>query len=108
MSHKARAVLLFVIVAAFSVLIFGGAKISEHKPPIPARMVAPTGEVLLTAEDVALGQRQYLSRGGQQTGSIWGHGAYLAPDWSADALVLRHAPAAHPSAAPVQRHGCCG
>ncbi|MGE5414980.1 MAG: nitric-oxide reductase large subunit, partial [Syntrophomonadaceae bacterium] len=86
MSHKARAVLLFVIVAAFSVLIFGGAKISEHKPPIPARMVAPTGEVLLTAEDVALGQRQYLSRGGQQTGSIWGHGAYLAPDWSADAL----------------------
>ncbi|HVI94356.1 MAG TPA: cbb3-type cytochrome c oxidase subunit I, partial [Anaeromyxobacter sp.] len=86
MSHKARAVLLFVIVAAFSVLIFGGAKISEHKPPIPARMVSPTGEVLLTAEDVALGQRQYLSRGGQQTGSIWGHGAYLAPDWSADAL----------------------
>ncbi|MGC3998659.1 MAG: nitric-oxide reductase large subunit [Anaeromyxobacter sp.] len=86
MSGKSRAVLLFVIVAAFTVLIFGGAQISAHKPPIPGRVVSPSGEVLFTAADVALGQRQYLSRGGQQTGSIWGHGAYLAPDWSADAL----------------------
>jgi nitric oxide reductase subunit B len=86
MSHKARAVLLFVVVACFSVLIFGGAQISAHKPPIPGRVVAPSGEVVLTAGDVQLGQRQYLSRGGQQTGSIWGHGAYLAPDWSADVL----------------------
>ncbi|ACG73680.1 Nitric-oxide reductase [Anaeromyxobacter sp. K] len=86
MSPKARAVSLFVIVACFTVLIFGGAQISKHKPPIPARAVAPSGEVIFTAEDVALGQRQYLSRGGQQTGSVWGHGAYLAPDWSADAL----------------------
>jgi len=86
MSQKAGAILLFVIVACFTVLIFGGAQISRHKPPIPGRVVAPTGEVLFTSEDVALGQRQYLSRGGQQTGSIWGHGAYLAPDWSADSL----------------------
>ena len=86
MSHRARAVLLFVIVACFSVLIFGGAKISEHKPPIPERVVAPSGEVVLTGDDIRLGQRQYLSRGGQQTGSIWGHGAYVAPDWSADWL----------------------
>jgi nitric oxide reductase subunit B len=86
MSHRTRAVLLFVVVAAFSVLIFGGAKIYEHKPPIPERVVAPTGDVVLTGEDIRLGQRAYLSRGGQQTGSVWGHGAYLAPDWSADAL----------------------
>ena len=86
MNQRARAVLLFVIVLCFGVLIFGGAQISRHKPPIPERVVAPTGEVVLTGEDIRLGQRQYLSRGGQQTGSIWGHGAYLAPDWSADAL----------------------
>ena len=86
MSHRTRAILLFVVVASFTVLIFGGAQISRHKPPIPARVVSPTGEVVFTAEDIALGQRQYLSRGGQNTGSVWGHGAYLAPDWSADAL----------------------
>jgi len=27
-----------------------------------------------------------MSRGGQHMGSVWGHGAYLAPDWSADYL----------------------
>jgi nitric oxide reductase subunit B len=86
MSHKARAVLLFVVVGCFTLLIFGGAKISQHKPPIPARVVSPSGEVVLTGDDIMRGQRQYLSRGGQNTGSIWGHGAYLAPDWSADAL----------------------
>jgi nitric oxide reductase subunit B len=86
MSQKGRAVLLFVVVAAFTVLIFGGAQIARHKPPIPERVVGPSGAVVFTGEDIRLGQRQYLSRGGQQTGSIWGHGAYLAPDWSADAL----------------------
>src|SRR6266511_229971 len=86
MNHRSRAVLLFVIVLCFGVLVFGGAQISRHKPPIPERVVAPSGEVVLTGDDIRLGQRQYLSRGGQQTGSIWGHGAYLAPDWSADVL----------------------
>lgn len=86
MSHKARAILLFVVVGAFTVLLFGGAKISEHKPPIPERVVAPSGEVVLTGDDIRAGQRLYLALGGQSIGSIWGHGSYLAVDWSADAL----------------------
>jgi nitric oxide reductase subunit B len=86
MNHKARAILLFTLVGCFTILIFGGVKIDQYKPPIPERVVAPSGEVVLTGDDIRLGQRQYLSRGGQNTGSIWGHGAYLAPDWSADTL----------------------
>jgi nitric oxide reductase subunit B len=86
MTHRSRAVLLFVVVAAFTVLLFGGAQIARHKPPVPDRLVAPSGAVLLTGEDVAAGQRLYLARGGQAIGSVWGHGSYLAPDWSADAL----------------------
>jgi nitric oxide reductase subunit B len=81
-----RAVLLFVLVGSFSILIFGGTQINEHKPPIPSRVLSATGQVLFTAADVEVGQRFYLARGGQNIGSIWGHGAYLAPDWSADAL----------------------
>lgn len=84
--HRSRAILLFVIVAAFSVLIFGGAQIAKHKPPIPGRVVASSGAVVFTAEDIVAGQKFYLSRGGQHIGSVWGHGAFLAPDWSADAL----------------------
>ena len=85
-SHRTRAYVLFVIVIAFSVLIFGGTQINTYKPPIPSRIVTADGGVVLTADDIVTGQRYYLAHGGQHMGSIWGHGAYLAPDWSADAL----------------------
>lgn len=85
-SERIRAVLLFVVVAAFTVLLFGGARIAKFKPPIPATVVRDDGSVVLTGADIREGQRIYLSRGGQHMGSVWGHGAYLAPDWSADAL----------------------
>jgi len=40
----------------------------------------------LTQENIQSGQEIYLARGGQHIGSIWGHGSYLAPDWTADVL----------------------
>ncbi len=85
-SHRSRALLLFGLVAAFSVLIFGGTQISKYKPPIPGRVVSASGQPLFTSDDIVAGQKYYLAHGGQHIGSIWGHGAYLAPDWSADAL----------------------
>ena len=86
MNSRSKAILLFVLVGAFSVLIFGGARIDAMKPPIPARVLDASGRPLFTGDDVMAGQRFYLARGGQHIGSIWGHGAYLAADWSADAL----------------------
>ena len=83
---RTRAILLFVVVLAFTVLIVGGMGIARNKPPIPGRVVAPDGEVLFTHDDILVGQKYYLARGGQHVGSIYGHGAYLAPDWTADAL----------------------
>ncbi|GEJ57018.1 nitric-oxide reductase large subunit [Anaeromyxobacter diazotrophicus] len=85
-NQRSKAILLFVLVAAFSVLIFGGAKINQHKPPMPAKIVDAQGQVVFTYDDLMAGQRFYLAHGGQHIGSIWGHGAYLAADWSADAL----------------------
>ena len=45
-----------------------------------------SGEVLFTGQDIRDGQNVWQSLGGQELGSIWGHGAYVAPDWSADWL----------------------
>jgi len=70
----------------FGLLILGGYLISREKPPIPRKIVAGTGETLITGEDIRDGQNYYFSRGGQHIGTIWGHGSYLAPDWSADYL----------------------
>jgi nitric oxide reductase subunit B len=41
-------------------------------------------DLFLTGELITSGQNVWQSIGGQQIGSIWGHGAYVAPDWSAD------------------------
>lgn len=80
------AILLVSMVVMFSVLLYFGNKIYHEAPPIPDRIVAESGEVLFTAADINHGQNVWQSMGGMQQGSIWGHGSYLAPDWSADWL----------------------
>src|SRR3546814_10941456 len=63
-----------------------GVEVYRKAPPIPAQVVAASGEVLMTKGDIMAGQAAWQSHGGMQLGSIWGHGAYQAPDWSADWL----------------------
>ena len=83
-SVRTRAVLLFVLVLTFGGLLLGGYLIHKDKPPVPALVNAPDGRTLYTGADIKAGQQLYLTRGGQYIGTIWGHGSYLAPDWSAD------------------------
>ncbi len=78
--------LTLCITVAFSILGFFGIDIYRQAPPRPERIVSEAGEVLFTQEDIENGQLVWQSTGGQQMGSIWGHGAYQAPDWSADWL----------------------
>ena len=56
------------------------------KPPIPQRVVDPAGVVLYTAADVQAGQEVFLHNGLMEYGSVFGHGAYLGPDYTADYL----------------------
>src|SRR3970040_134855 len=55
-------------------------------PPMPEQVVAQDGSVVYTRADIEQGRQVWQSTGGMQLGSIWGHGAYVAPDWSADWL----------------------
>jgi len=75
-----------IFVLSFGALGFLGWQIYLKAPPIPAAVVSASGKVLYTGEQVQKGQQVWLASGGQQQGSVWGHGAYLAPDWSADWL----------------------
>lgn len=63
-----------------------GREIYRQAPPIPERVMTTEGLVLFPGEGILDGQNVWQSLGGQQLGSIWGHGAYGAPDWSADWL----------------------
>jgi nitric oxide reductase subunit B len=78
--------LISVIVASFAVLGYFGREIYRQAPPLPKRVVTAEGTVLFTNQHIKDGQNVWQSLGGQQVGSIWGHGAYVAPDWSADWL----------------------
>jgi nitric oxide reductase subunit B len=71
---------------AFFVLGWYGREIYRQVPPIPELVVTSAGRTLFTKDDILTGQQAWQSMGGQQVGSIWGHGAYQAPDWSADWL----------------------
>lgn len=75
-----------VVVASFAVLLWMGLQINEAKPPIPTKVVDTNGQVIAEGDAVMDGQRVWQSIGGQQIGSVWGHGAYVAPDWTADWL----------------------
>jgi nitric oxide reductase subunit B len=75
-----------VIVVSFAVLLIFGREIYRKAPPIPNRVVTTSGKVLFTGQDIRDGQNVWQSIGGQELGTVWGHGAYVAPDWSADWL----------------------
>ncbi|MCB1627780.1 MAG: nitric-oxide reductase large subunit, partial [Xanthomonadales bacterium] len=75
-----------LLCVSFSVLLWMGSEIYRQAPPIPEAFVSDTGELLYTRDDIQTGREVWQSMGGMQLGSIWGHGAYVAPDWSADWL----------------------
>jgi nitric oxide reductase subunit B len=75
-----------VVLFGFFVLGLLAYRAYSGQPPIPDRVVAPSGRVVFTGEDVKAGQGVFLKNGLMQYGSIFGHGAYLGPDYTADYL----------------------
>jgi len=77
---------VLVVLFGFFVLGLLAYRAYSGQPPIPERVVGPGGEVVFTGEDVRAGQGVFLRNGLMQYGSIFGHGAYLGPDFTADYL----------------------
>ncbi len=77
---------LIALIIGFSVLI--GMTISAYQfaPPIPDNVVSTNGSTIFTGDDIRAGQAVFLKYGLMENGTIWGHGAYLGPDFSADYL----------------------
>jgi nitric oxide reductase subunit B len=86
MYRKLWTALGLVLVVSFAVLGGVGRKVLESAPPIPSAVVTSGGRLLFRGEAIQDGQGVWQSIGGQEVGTIWGHGSYVAPDWSADWL----------------------
>jgi nitric oxide reductase subunit B len=78
--------LISIFVFSFAILGWVGTEIFRQAPPIPRQVVTTTGEVVIPEEAISDGQNVWQAMGGMQVGSIWGHGSYVAPDWTADYL----------------------
>ncbi|MGQ9842828.1 MAG: hypothetical protein ACUVRK_04610 [Spirochaetota bacterium] len=85
MKSQIRAILLFLVMLCFAVLIFGY-MIQKEKVPIPDLLIIHDGSTVLTLKNMLDGQNYYFSGGGHHIGTIGGHGSSLAPCWSADYL----------------------
>ena len=99
--------LAVICVLSFAVLGWVGTEIYLTAPPIPQKVISNNGTIVFSVGQVQRGQEAWLSAGGQQLGTVWGHGSYVAPDWSSDwlhreALALRTIWAQHDFGKPFE------
>ena len=79
-------VAIVTFLAGFAVLLYLAYRVHAEPPPIPGRMVAEDGSTLFTGDDIMAGQHIFQKYGLMQYGTIFGHGAYLGPDFTAQYL----------------------
>ncbi|HWB12743.1 MAG TPA: nitric-oxide reductase large subunit [Pirellulales bacterium] len=70
----------------FAVLGYLAIRVYQDHAPVPGKVVSEGGETLFTGEEILDGQQLFLTYGLMEYGSIYGHGAYLGPDFTADYL----------------------
>jgi nitric oxide reductase subunit B len=78
--------LLLTLLFGFTVMIVGGVLMYRSRAPIPDRVTGPDGATLFTAADIQQGQDLFRERGLMDYGTVLGHGGYLGPDYTAEAL----------------------
>ena len=79
-------VVLVTFLIGFAILGYLAYRIYADHPPVPGTVVSDAGETVFTGDDIQQGQELFFTYGLMQYGSIYGHGAYLGPDFTADYL----------------------
>jgi nitric oxide reductase subunit B len=102
------AIVTFMI--GFAILGYLAYLVYAQQPPIPGRVVSTTGEALFTRADILEGMNVFQRYGVMEYGTIYGHGAYLGPDFTADYihraatyLIARYAKEPVPGVSPEDR-----
>ena len=77
---------VIVVLCGFLILGILAYRTYTDEPPIPSQVVDSSGQLIFSGADVIAGQQVFLRNGLMEYGSIFGHGAYLGPDFTADYL----------------------
>ena len=78
--------LAITFLVGFAILGYLALRVHEDHAPVPGKVVDEAGNVLTTRDEILHGQEAFLTYGLMQFGSVYGHGAYLGPDFTADYL----------------------
>ncbi|MEN7374871.1 nitric-oxide reductase large subunit, partial [Bacillus licheniformis] len=83
-----KSILVFTLIVSFSVLLLGGYWIFKGLAPRPVEVSGPNGEVLMTKSSISGGQAVFQKYALMDYGTILGHGSYMGPDYTAEALKI--------------------
>ena len=80
------AIIAFVL--SMTLLLVGGYFAVNKVPPIPDKVAAPDGTVLIDRQSIVAGKDVYQRYGLMDHGSIWGHGSLRGMDFAAQSLHM--------------------
>lgn len=86
LSYWWRYAVVVVMFIGFATLGYVTSLSYENAPPIPGKVVDQEGKVIFTGESILDGQSAFLRYNLMEHGTLWGHGAYLGPDYTAEYL----------------------
>ena len=78
--------ILLVLIVGFGLLSLVTVRTYAGAPPVPDRVLDLQGRTLFTREDIEAGQEVFFKYALMEHGTLWGHGAYLGPDYTAEYL----------------------
>ncbi len=81
-----RHAVILVMIFGFTILSIVTVITYNNAPPIPQKVVDEAGNVLFTKNNIESGQGVFLKYDLMEHGTLWGHGAYLGPDYTAEYL----------------------
>ncbi|MFV0341180.1 MAG: nitric-oxide reductase large subunit [Parachlamydiaceae bacterium] len=81
-----RYITFIVMVVGFAILGVITRMAYDNTAPIPKQVIDPEGHTIFTGEEITRGQGVFLKNNLMEHGTLWGHGAYLGPDYSASYL----------------------
>ncbi|WP_079509501.1 nitric-oxide reductase large subunit [Mesobacillus jeotgali] len=83
-----KSVLIITLLLSFTVLLTGGYWIFKEMAPRPLEVISEKGELILTKESIVGGQAVFQKYGLMDYGTVLGHGSYMGPDYTAEALKI--------------------
>src|SRR5262245_65118185 len=82
--------MLLTFVVGFAILGYLAIRVYEEHAPVPAHIVNEVGKEVFSGDEIMRGQEAFLTYALMQFGSVYGHGAYLGPDFTSDSLPRQH------------------